>query len=110
MMFWLWPGCAKEFQRCASADECTQVPPGATAVCLFRHIPESPGFCTWACDTDADCEYADLPPRVCTEFSRFDHFDGKTCVQPCAGAEDCGRGWGCGSIGDTASPMLACYP
>lgn len=104
------PACHREFERCRYDEDCNEIPPGATQACLHWDRIESAGFCTWSCESDQDCASTDYPGRVCAEFDPFDHFDGKTCVQPCDGPEDCGRGWGCGDVGGSANPELACYP
>lgn len=101
--------CDREFERCSNEEDCTQVPAGAAPVCLLADM-ESPGFCSWGCDTDRDCVSDEGPARVCSEFDPFDYYEGKTCVVPCHGPADCGRGWDCGSIGGSGSSEHACYP
>jgi hypothetical protein len=89
---------------CASDADCG----GATGSCALElpaagggNAPAAGGYCTLACQLDADCGAGGLCVTT---------LGGGRCFKPCATIDECRDGYECGERGGGMMPDLVCTP
>lgn len=96
------------YNACDEASDC-DVPEGYDAECLDK---SGQGFCSWECDTDADC--SDSPDDYSYVCAPFESEPGMHCFPSCDGDGDsagaCPNGYGCRSTGGGSDNRKICFP
>lgn len=95
------------YRSCDGPEDCV-APEGATPVCLIK---ADGGFCTWACDSHADCNEAD-DDDFNFWCAPFESSGGTYCFPGCEGAEDgdCPDEMSCRSTGGGSNNVQVCFP